>query len=225
MFLVESDGYKWVVRPGTDDHLGPGHENWLNSVMWIPSGGVFVDVGAHVGHFTVRLANNASRVIAFEPGLVQYRGLRKNLDLNKITNVESFYCALSNRSYAIKTKSPGGNGQMQIEETENVEGAETIAYPLDFILGPGKFQIKPLERLDLIKIDVQGHEANVLAGMHKTVEKFKPRLVIELHDKEFHDPSIWEGVQAELTKMNYKWTKIGEFGTNWWIQAVPNEAI
>lgn len=217
MYLVESEGFKWILRPGTDDHLGPGHENWLNAVMWIPSGGVFFDVGAHVGHFTVRLSKNAVRVVAFEPGDVQLRGLRKNLELNAITNVVIVPAGVSDYNGLCTVSSPGGNGQMQI--TPDINGTiETVT--LDSFMPISKDP--STDRVDLVKIDVQGHEAKVLAGMHKFVARYKPRLVVELHDKEFKDPSIWQGVQDELAKMNYKWTKIGEFGTNWWIEATPN---
>lgn len=215
MYLVESEGFKWVIRPGTDDHLGPGHENWLNSVMWIPSGGVFIDVGAHVGHFTVRLSKTASHVYAFEPGPIQLRGLRKNLQLNGITNVTVFPEGVSNEVGVCSVSTPGGYGQMQI--SKDPQGTiKTVT--LDSLLAYDSFA----DRVDLVKIDVQGHEAKVLEGMHKFVAHYKPRLVIELHDKEFNDPFIWEDVQLELDEMGYKWTKIGEFGTNWWIEATPN---
>lgn len=225
MYLVHSDGFKWSIRPGTDDGLGPGHEQWLNEVMWIPSGGVFIDIGAHVGHFSVRLSKDASRVISFEPGIVQYRGLQKNLELNNITNVEAFFAAVSDKERVITMSLPPkahNNGQMQIKDITETGENDTMAYPLDDYLKPGKFQIKPLDQIDLIKIDVQGHEGKVLAGMHAIVAKYKPRIVVELHDKEFHDPTIWEDVQSELAKMNYTWRKVNEYGTNWWIEAVPN---
>lgn len=216
MYVVESEGFRWLVRPGTDDHLGPGHENWLTSVMWVPTGGVFVDVGAHVGHFAVRLSKTAKAVYAFEPGDVQFKGLAKNLMLNNIDNVHMVKAGITNKNGFISVKVPqgGGNGQMQIEPNE---GGTILGYSLDYYFIT---QQQP-DRIDLIKIDVQGHEAKVLEGMHKVAAHYKPRLVVELHDKEFHDPSIWEGVQKELAAMNYTWTKIGEYGTNWWIEARP----
>lgn len=221
MFVTESEGFKWIIRPGTDDMLGPGHERFLNDVMKIPENGVFIDIGAHVGHFSIRLSKTASQVIAIEPGDVQVRGLIKNINLNNIQNIKIVQAAASDHDGKVNLFIPraGNYGQMRIQDSN--EGL-TSCYKLDtLILGPSHVNLpnSPLERIDLIKVDVQGAEAKVLAGMHEVVSKYKPRLVIELHDKEFNDPSIWEGVQGELAKLNYTWTFINEAGTNWWIEA------
>lgn len=216
MDIVESDGYKWVRRPHTDDALALGHEDWLKNIISIPEGGVFVDVGAHVGHFSVRLSKKASIVYAFEPGTVQYEGLIKNLELNNITNVITVNCAVTNTQTLMSMghfRGGSSNGQMQVKpDTDgNVEGIS-----LDLF-----FQTNPPPKIDLIKIDVQGHEGEVLEGMTQTLTKYKPTLVIEMHDKEYKDPTIWTRTKTVLEQHDYNLEIINPDWQNWWVKATP----
>lgn len=213
-----SDGLKWVMRPGTDDWIGPGHEAYLNDVMYIPEGGVFIDVGAHVGHFSLRLSKTASKVYAIEPGPKQIEGLKENLRLNDIKNVQVIEAAASDYCGYVTIEHPKGDygtngmfGQSVVKEAEK----GIPCWNLDTLF-------KGEERIDLIKIDVQGYEGAVLRGMIEIMAIYKPRLVIELHDKEFGDPQIWDDVEIALKQYKYKWRKINEAGTNWWIEATPD---
>src|SRR5262249_977768 len=90
--ITEYDGLRWVMgdfRNRCGDLLALNHEAGLEPVIrgLLPVGGVFVDVGAHVGHWTVRLADQASQVIAVEADPATARRLAENVGLNMRSNV------------------------------------------------------------------------------------------------------------------------------------------
>lgn len=215
--LIFAHGLVWNVRPGTDDYLGPNHEPALDGHIDIPSGGVFFDVGAHVGHFTVRLAQKASYVVAFEPGPKQIEGLKRNLDLNQIRNVMVAEFALwDNDTDTIEMTHPAGeyghNGHFGQSVTKLVSSG-IPCHTLDVVAETNNF-----DRIDFIKIDVQGAEGKVLRGAKKTIAKFRPKMMVELHHREFNDDSIRQDVEATLTELGYKWTNIHSNVTNdYWI--------
>lgn len=112
-------------------------------------------------------------VIAFEPRPSTYRYLSKSVHENSLRNVRLFNVALSN--------TPGKGSLMKVDGERNTGGS---------YLGSGKgieVQLQPLdhfaenlERLDLIKMDVEGWEPMVIEGGKKTISKYKPIIVSEI---------------------------------------------
>ena len=126
-------------------------------------GGVFLDVGANLGYFTVLGAawvGDAGRVYAFEPEPRNFRLLQTNLDLNgyagRVTVCEA---ALSDRSGTGYLKlHPDNLGDHQL--VEPAAGAVEVA----LVEGAAWFREREA-RLDLVKIDVQGAEHAVVRGL------------------------------------------------------------
>lgn len=181
---VRSHGLNWIVNDMTDDHLGPsGHEDLLVTMcrQMLPEGGTFVDVGAHVGLYALRLGKfRAGKVIALEANPRTFDTLCENIILNDLDNVEPRNLAAWHTSGvelqmydAHGLESGGSTGAVQIGEAREVGTATTIT--LDDLLLP---DTKP----DLIKIDVEGAEVDVLVGAQEVLTKFRPRLFIEMHD-------------------------------------------
>lgn len=208
-----SAGFRWVMRPSSDDHLGPGHEMALDAVVRIPEGGVLIDVGAHVGHFAIRASRRASAVVAFEPGDFQRAGLQANLEMNGITNVRIVPKAAWSKPTRLGFRvGPDGNfGRSVVYESPDaaLEATTVDAEAAD------------LARVDFVKIDVQGAEAHVLEGARETIAKHKPRMMVELHDREMNDPRIREGVEARLRELGYAWRIVHSNVTNDYLYCVP----
>jgi FkbM family methyltransferase len=146
----------------------------------LSGGGDFVDVGAHVGMYTVtaaRALGARGRVLALEPNPAARRQLEENLRLNGCTNVVVVpRAAAAARGQAVlhvpDTPDPSfsslqagrfAEGEPVAVETTTVDEEVEAAR-----LSPG-----------LVKIDVEGAELEVLAGMEKTLER-RPRLLVEV---------------------------------------------
>lgn len=174
----------WFQRLYYLDQVDRSSLRLLKSLM--PVGGTFVDVGAYVGLYTCVMANHVGPtgcVLAFEPMPQNVALLRRNIELNGFTNVEVQSVALSNQVGTVdlyvplhpsrKSLSIGPSSATRIR---NPGGWSAIgsapSTTLDRTFHGG--------RLDLIKIDVQGHEAAVLEGAHKIIERFRPVIVCEV---------------------------------------------
>lgn len=138
-------------------------------------GGVFVDAGAHCGTWTLRLAPLFDHVVAFEPHPENFNALNDTAPDNvtiwpgALSDVEAqqSLCLYDSPGHSALEGSPVMVG---IEPTGRIL-VETMT--LDAWEMPGK--------VDLIKIDTEGHELEVLAGARETLIRDRPRLCIENH--------------------------------------------
>jgi len=145
----------------------------------VHSGGVVADVGANVGFFTMLAAQcvgSTGRVLAFEPIEYNYALLEKSVALNGLSNVELFPFALANRSGdvdLIQWERRNSGSFHLLNEERAWEGAR-YRVPVrrfdDIFHG---------ERLDFVKIDVEGAEGLVLDGMRQSIARFKPTILFE----------------------------------------------
>jgi len=141
-------------------------------------GAVALDIGAHVGAHTLamsRLVGSAGRVIAFEPQRAIFQMLAANLALNAIRNVDARHaaCGAAPGTIAVPRTDIGAEGNFG---GVSMGGGEDRV-PLATIDG------LDLPRCDLIKIDVEGMEAQVLAGGRATIARLQPVLYLE-NDRE-----------------------------------------
>lgn len=126
-----------------------------------------VDVGAHVGYWSRRLVNDFERVYAFEANPVHVQCLLRNVhaDVDQFTVHD---VALSDHVGTVQFETHTENSGM----SRVAESGETIeCAPLD------NWKLQPV---DLIKIDVEGHELQVLQGAAHTILRNRPVLFIEI---------------------------------------------
>jgi FkbM family methyltransferase len=181
--MVASDGLAWLARgPHTDDWISIGHEDALAPTLesMMPDGGVLLDVGAHVGRWSLRLAEKASRVIAVEANPATAAALRFHVAVNDVRNVEVMELAAWDEPARLALADPnrkvnGGSTRVlvQDEDAGRVDGLAE-ALPLDYVLAD-----EP--RIDLIKLDVEGADLHALRGLAVTLERLHPDLFIEDH--------------------------------------------
>lgn len=128
-------------------------------------GDTVVDVGAHIGYYTLilaRLVGPKGRVLAFEPDPLNFAILQRNVELNGYTNVELFRCALSDRCGQFRLfQSTDNAGDHRLYESLDEPRAvvEAEAVTLDSVFGDRT------ETVDFVKMDVQGAEGMALEGM------------------------------------------------------------
>lgn len=138
-------------------------------------GFAFVDVGANCGFYAVRIAAAGGRVVAVEPHPQMLRRLRFNLGLNPECALRILDCAVGDRRASIRIAEDARNlGKTRIDDA----GAITADMrPLLDIVGD-----EGLERVDAIKVDVEGFEDRVLAPfLTDAPESLLPGIVIAEH--------------------------------------------
>jgi len=160
--------------------------------------GVFIDVGANIGKYTVKISNSVKKkgeVIAFEPEKDNFNMLKRNVKLNCATNVVLIKKALSNKKGKLKLFLAKGNlGHHSLVEKVGEKYEEVDVDTLDSIIKELK-----IKRVDLIKIDVEGAESLVLEGARETLKKFHPKIIFEAWDENHLDKA-----KEVLRQFNYK---------------------
>jgi FkbM family methyltransferase len=143
----------------------------------IRPGDTVIDVGANVGWYTLlasSLVGPTGRVIAFEPAPESVSLLRKSVAVNRLANVSVEAKALSDRPGTLTLHLHGINraGHSIHGMPGEVGFVEVESVPLDDRLSavPGA--------IGLVKIDVEGAEGLVLAGMRETLRTRAPRALI-----------------------------------------------
>jgi FkbM family methyltransferase len=149
---------------------------------------IAIDAGANRGLHTFPMARIARKVIAFEPHPYFAFNLRSRLNNQNVRNVVLFEQALAGNTEErlfYMGNVPGGNALSIYPGTEGVDRTtkEVLCVRLDHFLGledhPNISVPVQLDRIDLIKSDLDGHDFEALKGAARAIDKFQPILVFE----------------------------------------------
>lgn len=144
------------------------------------AGDVFIDVGANIGLFTVKMAPRVARVVSVEPGEEARAMLEANIALNSFKNVTVVPKALADQDgTALLHHNPLGDDPQAFSliNDGNQEGGEQVQMTtLDALV-----RTCGLPKVDCIKIDVEGAEGMVIAGGQETLSTFKPTVIFEMN--------------------------------------------
>ena len=162
----------WMIWELTEESVYESRE------VEIHPGDTVIDCGAHVGLFTrFALSRGASRVVAIEPDPTNLHCLRENLAgeiaEGKVTVIEAGVWETRTKLTLWQPEGEGSSGAKSFvrQFKEGLEGVPVM--PLDDIVSKLN-----LERVDFIKMDIEGSERHALRGAKQTLERFKPRLAI-----------------------------------------------
>jgi FkbM family methyltransferase len=144
--------------------------------QYVPEGGVVLDIGANIGALTIPLAQHVGatgRVIAFEPQRFVHQVLTANVALHSLTNVEVVRAGVGAQAGALHVpvldpNAPNNFGGLELNKGTPGEGVPCV-----------RVDDLRLSRLDVLKADVEGMEADVLRGAMATIARHKPVLYLE----------------------------------------------
>lgn len=210
--IRQADGLMWIDRGGrTGDGIGwADHEASLKPVFdrLLPDGGVFLDVGAHVGHWSLRLAGKASRVIAVEANPDTAATLRRHIAMNGISNVAVLEMAAWDCDQDLILDDPNGQhggGSTRVLPADG-QAAGTRGRRLDEALDRE-------ERIDLVKLDVEGADLHAIEGMAGLLERHQPSILIEDHS--IYGYYTRAELEALLDRLGYGWEVADTTETVW----------
>ena len=146
--------------------------------------GVFLDVGANIGLFSVALAKFFEATLAFEANPTTYKILEANIALSGAPNVRCINLGVSSKAGTATLHSPQDNlGWATLNPSRHTEAIQTQIKldTLDNLVqgaGLGPYPVS------LLKVDVEGHEAEVLSGARGTLQRWNPIVLFEVLDGE-----------------------------------------
>lgn len=157
-----------MIRPGVKGYIplpdGRGtyqRHKYLAAVEFVKDRQVFVDIGGHVGLWSMQAELDFDHVIAFEPHPFHAELFRRNCP-----NVVLHECALGEEAGLVGlTSGPASSGDT-------------------YVSGPGDISMMPLDelrlgRVDMLKIDTEGYELPIVRGARDTLLRCKPVVVVE----------------------------------------------
>ncbi|WP_307972108.1 FkbM family methyltransferase [uncultured Brachyspira sp.] len=141
----------------------------IKNIFEVKNDAVVFDIGAFKGdtaYFFSKKCSNKARIYAFEPDENNYKILLKIKDKYKLNNVIASNILFSNLETEINFLSMDLNRQAVKMKSTTID----------------KFvEENNIEKIDYIKMDVEGAEKNILEGAIKTIKKFKPSLAIAIY--------------------------------------------
>jgi FkbM family methyltransferase len=186
--LQDVNGVRMLV---SSDGAGAGGERYMALgtyeaqeldyvVNRLPTGGCFVDVGAHIGYFTLAAAKKvgpSGRVIAIEPTPSSAAVLRRNVAMNgfegRVSIIEAAASAASGSGTLVQSASTPMWNTLEPDTLEDtVEGISVRTVAIDDVLSSERWP--PVQ---ILKLDVEGHERSVLKGAAETLSRY-PELEI-----------------------------------------------
>lgn len=154
----------------------------------LPAGGVAVDIGANVGWHTLlmaRLVAEGGRVLAAEANPSVRRRLEEHLKLNRFAHVDVIPFAIAEGEGTVEFYGPeanavdSGDGHVVASAVDGPRGTIRVeTRSLDAIVAA-----KEIQRMDLIKIDVEGYEWPVFRGAEESIRRFRPHIVFEFNEE------------------------------------------
>ena len=157
----------------------------------IPVGGTVIDGGSHAGQFAKLFAKLASpgRVYAFEPSSYARSILEMAVKLRRIGNIEVVASGLSDAPGRLRLVTPMKKqgtfryGLAHLAPVEgNAEGGDFAIEEVPLTTVDAFVAERGLDRLDFIKVDVEGWEGRVLQGAARAIERWHPALLLELQN-------------------------------------------
>ncbi len=150
----------------------------------ISKGMVCLDLGSNIGYYALleaQLVGEEGRVFAFEPSPLNFNLLKNNLDLENRSNIEIQNFALTNKNGTLSFLIPKKSNYCRVvKDGEKISSADKIidvpSRTLDSFLID-----KSLDKIDFMRMDVEGYEYHIYQGMRETIKKHRPTLLMEFH--------------------------------------------
>jgi len=225
------------VEPGVSLLLDPGDdvsrtilvslssrwepEVWESISSGLSQGAVFFDVGAHIGYDTLKastVVGDAGRVVAFEPNPNTLVQLRANIEASRSRNVvvQPIACTDSEQMLTLFDSTPGGNSGSSSLSQANA-GNRTRSYtvrgrPIDDVVAE-----LGLNRVDVLKADVEGAELLVLRGATQTLTRFHPKLILEVTPRNLANMGTSvEELESFIKAHGYNATRVVDYKNREW---------
>jgi FkbM family methyltransferase len=163
-------------------------ESWNAVQHHLSAGAVFVDVGAHIGYYSLKAASvvgTGGLVIAVEPNPQTVRELEGNIRASGATNisVQAVACSDAETTLTLFASPRANTGMASLSSATAAESGPVAAvYRVRARRLDDLVKEAGVSRVDVMKIDVEGAELLVLRGSVETLTRFHPMLIVEVDD-------------------------------------------
>ena len=177
----------------------------------LPSKGVLIDIGANMGYCSLlmsRTVGEDGKVFAIEPSERDFLRLVDNVNLNKLNNVNVYRLAISDISgeveISIASEERSSLNTLGTEFSnrgiEKIRTEKVEATTLDRFV-----EQEEIDKIDVIKMDIEGSEFKALLGAKDSIEMFRPTLILGINKNSLKaNGSSTEDIEKILRDFRYK---------------------
>lgn len=182
-FCMKTDNEcgKAILKDGIFEH---SLIEWCQ--QYLSPNGTFIDVGAHMGTYSIILSPYCKHVYAFEAQGSTFESLNRGIDANKISNIiaENIGIGSKEEMLSLSHVSEDGGGSSLLTNISDMTGLKTLSQETVEVVPLDSYEIN---NINLIKIDVEGFELEVFKGAVKTLERNNyPPIVFEAWSNEWY---------------------------------------
>lgn len=164
---------------------GGYYERWIVSLMdrVLRSDSICIDVGANLGAITLAMAHlvKHGHVYSFEASPQNFAFLERNLVENQISNATAHLLAISDERSQLTVDYVEEFAAGSYIATEAYSDSRAVKSHIQSVsLDEWSLEIG-LEKVDLIKVDVEGLEFRVLEGARRLISRARPNLIVEFN--------------------------------------------
>lgn len=176
-------------------------------ISLLKPGDIALDVGSNIGSMLIAMAKTVGPtgfVYGFEPQTSRYQKCADRLRYSQVQNASVERLAVGAARVQVEIVSPdprnAGRARVRGKSDDSAPVDQVTCVPLDFWL-----EDKKIEKVSLIKIDVEGFEMEVLKGMTTLLERYSPVLFIEVDNGNL-------GLQGSSANELLQWLRDRRYG-------------
>jgi FkbM family methyltransferase len=181
----------------------------------LKQGDVFFDIGANIGCYTLiasKITGTSGQVFAFEAIREVYEKLMFNIRLNQMTEIKAENVAIFEKeellNFYVSSRENIGMSSIFHHDTERGDTVQVQAISVDEYVKQNH-----INRIDFIKLDIEGAELHALNGMRETLKRFRPILLMELSTEVLpNTPLTPDEITQLLRELNYRQMAITQSG-------------
>lgn len=197
-----------IVRILEPVKRGEGEHQVLRTFLErIRPGDTVLDVGANVGLYALLAAERVGdegTVHAVEPVEGNRSELETNVHLNELGNLEVWPVAFGEARERLSIVEGDNLGAARLSPETDPDAVEVDVWPADAFL-----QERGLD-VDVVKIDVEGHELAVLDGMEKTLARDAHTVIVETHPTVVDRPDLPAQARQRLRRTGFDVRSLGQ---------------
>jgi FkbM family methyltransferase len=192
---------RWLMLSG---NYQPAVTDWLKHHT--KTGDYCLDIGGNLGFYTIKLGKWVSpsgKVAAFEANPAMVKRIQDHIDLNNFAHVHVIDKAVDNEIKVTQfyisvdvENDPGKNSLFPEAVHGKYEGVDVPTVTIDTFMAESGW-----DRLDVIKMDIEGNDCHALLGAKETFARFRPFLVFEYSAKT--PPEIASAAISMLQDLGY----------------------
>ena len=157
----------------------------------VSRGGVFLDIGAHKGLYSLFMSKYQKQVHAFEPYEPVLKQFRALVASNGIRNIVIHPVGLGDKHERLAFAKPEGNNM--VLGSFAFVNSNAQQEQLELVTGDQALKTAGVNEVDLIKMDIEGFEQPALRGLTETLARSRPVVLFEL-SLGAHEPRLFKSV-------------------------------